>query len=360
MLHLPEPLSATQRQWCGCSALREAGSGPCPGRVGLSNSGNKGLLLGHYGAEAPPESTATHAKCSPSPGGCCAHVHGLGTGSILAPRDKLLPGGTRRNAKPWHGGRQRGVLREAVTAVLSFLPRGCLHALDRRNAPCQALRASALPLKACALAGGTVSRGFAQLSASAPFPNYFHAFQSGLAPRSFPPAASSPTAHLPTPCARGTLCPHHHSRARGASPGEPTLARTWWAASQEGERWAKTHQRCDPSPCLAQCACPTLHRGQQRALDMAGKVPGSFMELRGRDAVAMPMQCPWAHPSSLALLAAWAPHSTQPRPCRTRCSGSQVSITSSVVSSPSTDSVRSYVASARHRESPVDTALPGH
>lgn len=54
----------------------------------------------------------------------------------------------------------------------------------------------------------------------------------------------------------------------------------------------------------------------------------------------------------------WAPCSTPP--CRTRCSGSQVSITSSVVSSPSTHSVRSYAATARHRESPVGVALARH
>lgn len=218
-----------------------------PGRVGLCNSGNKRPLSGRYGAGASPDSTAVRAKRSPSPRGCCARVHSPGPGSIPAPGDRSLPGGTRRNAGPRRGGRQRGVSREAVTAALAFLPRRCFHAPGRRNAPCQALGATALPVTARVLAGGTVSRGSARSAPSAPFPNHFHAFRSRLAPHSFPTAPSSPTPH-----ARGTLCPRCCSCARGASPRKPTPVRTRWATSYAGGRWAKSRPETQPQPQGAQ------------------------------------------------------------------------------------------------------------
>lgn len=79
---------------------------------------------------------------------------------------------------------------------------------------------------------------------------------------------------------------------------------------------------------------PFLWQGQRRALGTAGKAPGSFSVLRGpRKAVAVPVHTPR--------------YTQLPRPRCTRCSGSQASITSSVVSSPSTHSARSYAAPAR-------------
>lgn len=98
-------------------------------------------------------------KMQPGPHGCCVHMHRPGTSSIPTPGDWSLLGGTCGNTGSQHGGRQRGILKEPVTAALTFPPSRCLRALGRGNAPCQALEATALPAGARELAGSTSSRG---------------------------------------------------------------------------------------------------------------------------------------------------------------------------------------------------------
>lgn len=92
--------------------------------------------------------------------------------------------------------------------------------------------------------------------------------------------------------------------------------------------------------CLAQCvSCAP----RWRAPEMDRAAPGH----PSKRSEAQDSTC--AHAMSPGhILARPALPSTQPR--RTRCSDSQVSSTSSVVSSPSTVSLRSYATPAGHRE----------
>lgn len=147
----------------GCCTLHDPGSA---GQYEISHSKKKKrghcwgvTVLGHLWAVQV--SANSLSAC-----GCCTPIHSLGTDSIPTSKDSL-PGGTYRNAGPWHEGKEGGCNSSTGISVQE-IP----HVLGMRNALCQALGGTVLAVKVFWLVIPT--RGFTRTRGSfSPIPKPF-------------------------------------------------------------------------------------------------------------------------------------------------------------------------------------------
>lgn len=164
--------------------------------------------------------------------------------------------------------------------VMVFLPGRCLCALGGRDAQCQAPGATALPVKARALAGSTGSRGFASLAPSVPIPSHFHSFQTGWH-------------HVPSP---QSLLPPGPTLTRGAPCAHPTVH---MMGSPLCQRKVGKEQLRDmtPVPVLPSMSPSSAARAAARAKDTAGRPPRR-LQSSGSACMASPGHVPGAPQAS--------------------------------------------------------------
>lgn len=149
-------------------------------------------------------------------------------------------------------------------------------------------------------AGPTISRGFAWLAPSAPFPNHLHAFQSGLAPCSLPtapycPPPARPTCKghpVPTPL---LLMPRHDSpRCRGQGGQPPTLGGKVGTELVRDVTPALSRSAAGPPLCSTGSSEPWTRPGKPRG-DLCG---AQRPQSSGCARAMSPGHVPWARPSS--------------------------------------------------------------